>query len=113
MLQAVGAEDLPGYVTLMVKQCLELEKPSQLCIPITAGEKIGDPSRDTKVRVTIREASFNYSPGKCSEADQLDVNITVKTFGLLQPNFGHLNCMPVLYVTHKIHNFDQGKLLLL
>ena len=24
---------------------------------------------------------------------------TVKTFGLLQPYFGHLSCMPVVYVT--------------
>ena len=25
---------------------------------------------------------------------------TVKTFGLLQPYFGHLSCMPVVCVTH-------------
>ena len=25
---------------------------------------------------------------------------TVKTFGLLQPYFGHVSCMPVVYVTH-------------
>ena len=24
---------------------------------------------------------------------------TVKTFGLIQPYFGHLSCMPVVYVT--------------
>ena len=27
-------------------------------------------------------------------------NYTVKTFGLLQPYFGHLSCMPVVCVTH-------------
>ena len=27
---------------------------------------------------------------------------TVKTFGLLQPYFGHLGCMPVVCVTHYI-----------
>ena len=27
------------------------------------------------------------------------VHHTVKTFGLLQPYFGHLSCMPVVYVT--------------
>ena len=28
--------------------------------------------------------------------------ITAKTFGLFQPYFGHLSCMPVVYVTHKV-----------
>ena len=34
---------------------------------------------------------------------------TVKTFGLLQPYFGHLSCMPVVYVTHcKTSNQNQS-----
>ena len=28
-----------------------------------------------------------------------DSRYTVKTFGLLQPYFGHVSCMPVVYVT--------------
>ena len=27
---------------------------------------------------------------------------TVKTFGLLQPNFSHLNCMSVVYMTQNL-----------
>ena len=28
---------------------------------------------------------------------------TVKTYGLLPPYFGHLSCIPVVYVKHYIH----------
>ena len=28
-----------------------------------------------------------------------ETDYTVKTFGLLQPYYGHLSCMPVVYVT--------------
>ena len=33
-------------------------------------------------------------------ASQLNNPYTVKRFGLLQPYFGHLSCMPVVCVTH-------------
>ena len=32
---------------------------------------------------------------------------TVKTFGLLQPCFGHLSCMPVVCVTHYKLQFES------
>ena len=38
--------------------------------------------------------------GTCRfELSILQCTLHVKTFGLLQPYFGHLSCMPVVYVT--------------
>ena len=34
------------------------------------------------------------------EMDEEDDEYTVKTFGLLQPYFGCLSCMPAVYVIH-------------
>ena len=33
---------------------------------------------------------------------------TVKTLQLLQPYFGHLSCMPVVYVTRDASNLNQS-----
>ena len=44
--------------------------------------------------------SHDHSVYKLTSAQFDNRTIIVKTFGLLQPYFGHLSCMPVVYVTH-------------
>ena len=53
-------------------------------------------SFNTIVTCTTCYCDFGHSTHAC----KIEKRYTVKTFGLLQPYFGHLSCMPVVCVTH-------------
>ena len=58
-------------------------------------------SFEAKIEESEKVSSRKESnPGLSSQCTAMCYGwYTVKTFGLLQPYYGHLSCMPVVYVT--------------
>ena len=63
------------------------------------GNEMGMEMEICAKRCKIKRAKITQNSWLSCSRMARDSQYTVKTFGLLQPYFGHVSCMPVVYVT--------------